>query len=88
MSVRPVTVGEEIKASGHPFVNILATFGGLQGLLIYLNRHRIPITQNWFAAPGSVYRAAFFIGGGFLVGGFVGIAAFSDPSIRRLVRQH
>ena len=29
MSVRPVTVGEEIYAKGHPWINILSTYGAL-----------------------------------------------------------
>ena len=40
MSVRPVPVGEETKAFGHPFVNIYSTFGATQGLLVYLHRTR------------------------------------------------
>lgn len=88
MSVRPITVSEEIKAKGHPFVNILATFGGLQGLLIYLNRHNIPITQNWFAQPGSLLRFSVLVGGGFVVGGLVGMAAFTDWDLLRLHFQH
>ena len=84
MSVRPITVSEEIKAKGHPFVNIFSVFGGLQGLLLYLNRHRIHITQNWFAPPGSVFRFAVIVGGGFLIGGGVGMAAFTDKDLLRL----
>ena len=88
MSVRPITVSEEIKAKGHPFVNIFAVFGGLQGLLLYLHRHRIPITQNWFAPPGSLLRFAVLVGGGFLVGGVVGMAAFTDRDLLRLHNLH
>lgn len=88
MSVRPITVSEEVKAKGHPFVNIFAIFGGLQGLLIFLNRQRIPITQNWFAHPGSGLRFGFFVGGGFIVGGLFAMAAFSDPAILRLYYAH
>jgi len=43
MSVRPITVSEENKAKGHPFVNIFAVMGGLQGLITFLNRQRIAI---------------------------------------------
>ena len=88
MSVRPVTVGEETKAFGHPFVNIFAVFGGLQGALSFLHRRRIPFQSNWFAAPGSL---PVFLGltlGGYLIGGGVGVAAFSDWEIIRLVQQH
>lgn len=53
MSVKPITVGEEIKAYGHPFVNIFSLFGGLQGTLIFLHRQRIPLRSNWFAHPGA-----------------------------------
>lgn len=48
MSVRPITVGEELKSLGHPFVNIFAVFGGLQGTLLYLHLQRIPFKSNWF----------------------------------------
>ena len=42
MSVRPVTVGEETFAMGHPWINILSTYGALQGVLTFLYRRRIP----------------------------------------------
>ena len=42
MSVRPITVAEETKAFGHPFVNIISLFGASQGLLMFLHRSRIP----------------------------------------------
>lgn len=88
MSVRPITVGEETKAYGHPFVNILSIFGGTQGLLIYLNRTRIPLRANWF--PNGQGRGLFLtlVLGGYLTGGFVAMGAFSDWNIVRLAQQH
>ncbi len=88
MSVRPVTVGEETKAFGHPFVNIFSTFGGLQGALMFLHRRRIPFQSNWFAAPGSLPVFLGLVLGGYLTGGFIGMAAFSDWDIIRLVQSH
>jgi len=84
MSVRPITVGEETKAFGHPFVNIFSVFGGLQGVLIFLRRRRIPVQSNWFAAPGSLGVFSVLVLGGFLTGGFVAMAGFSDWEIIRL----
>lgn len=88
MSVRPITVSEESKAFGHPFVNILSLFGASQGLLIYLHRLRIPVTSNWFAAPGSVGLFGFLVFGGYLFGGAVGMAAYTDWSLARLAFSH
>ena len=88
MSVRPVTVGEETKAFGHPFVNIFSVFGGLQGALMFLHRRRIPFQSNWFAAPGSLPVFAVFGLGGYLSGGFLGMALFSDWNLVRLTIQH
>lgn len=88
MSVRPITISEEIKAKGHPFVNIFSVFGGLQGLLIFLNRQRIPITENWFSHPGSLGRFAFLVLGGYAVGGLVAMIAFTDMKTLRLYRTH
>ena len=88
MSVRPVPVGEETKAFGHPFVNIFSLFGGLQGALMFLHRRRIPVQSNWFATPGSLPVFTALVLGGFLTGGFVAVAAFSDWNIIRLVHSH
>ncbi len=88
MSVRPITVSEEIKAMGHPFVNILSIFGGLQGLLMFLHRTRIPLNQNWFSNPKSAGAFAFFVLGGYLGGGLVGMAAFTDVNLLRLYHSH
>jgi len=88
MSVRPITVGEETKAYGHPFVNILSLFGGMQGLLIFLNRRRIPITSNWFATPGSFPVFAILVFGGYLTGGAVAMAGFTDWTLLRLSLSH
>jgi hypothetical protein len=88
MSVRPITITEEYKAKGQPFVNILAVFGGTQGLLMYLNRMKIPITENWFQPPGGVGRFSFFVVGGFIAGGLIGMAAFTDRPLLRLYYSH
>lgn len=88
MSVRPITVSEEQYAKGHPFVNIFAVFGGLQGLMIYSHRTRIPINQNLFAHPGSFARFAFFVGGGFIAGGLAGMVLFHDKTLLRLYYSH
>ena len=88
MSARPITVSEEIKAKAHPWVNILSLFGGTQGLLIYLHRQRIPFRSNWLASPGSPSRFAVFALGGYLVGGVIGMAAFSDWELLRLYARH
>ena len=88
MSVRPVSVGEEIKAFGHPWVNILSLFGATQGLLVYLHRNRIPVTSNWFAAPGRPSLFVFLVVGGYITGGTIAMAAFSDWSLIRLVESH
>lgn len=78
MSVRPITVAEETKAYGHPFVNIFSLFGASQGLLIYLHRHQIPFRSNWLASPGTPGKFLFLVLGGYLVGGCVAMAAFTD----------
>lgn len=88
MSVRPISVGEETKAFGHPWVNIMSLFGASQGLLIYLHRHRIPFTSNWFATPGSKGVFAFLVVGGYLAGGAVAMAGFSDHTLARLANAH
>ena len=88
MSVRPVTVGEETYAKGHPWINILSTYGGLQGVLSFLYRRRIPFQGNWFATPGSLPVFAIFVLGGYLSGGFLGMALFSDWNLVRLTIQH
>ena len=88
MSVRPITFSEENKAFGHPWVNIFATFGATQGLLLYLHRNRIPITTNWFAPPGSLLKFVVLVGGGYLFGGFVAIGFFADRELLRLHRRH
>ena len=88
MSVRPISVGEETKAFGHPFVNILSLFGASQGMLMYLHRHRIPITSNWFAAPGSPAGFGLLVVGGYLIGGGIAMAAFSDWPLVRLALSH
>lgn len=88
MSVRPVTVGEETFAFGHPWINILSTYGALQGVLTFLYRRRIPFQSNWFATPGSLPVFAVFVLGGYLGGGLIGMGVFSDWNIIRLTMQH
>ncbi len=88
MSVRPITVSEEVYAKGHPWVNIFSTFGALQGVLIYLNRRRIPFQGNWFAQPYSVPIFAILVLGGYIGGGVVAMGAFTDWSLLRLAVQH
>ena len=88
MSVRPVTVGEETFAKGHPWINILSTYGALQGVLTFLHRRRIPFQGNWFATPGSLPVFAIFVLGGYIGGGLVGMAAFTDWTLLRLSMQH
>ncbi len=88
MSVRPVTVGEETYAKGHPWINILSTYGALQGVLSFLYRRRIPFQSNWLATPGSLPVFAVFVLGGYLGGGLLGMGLFSDWNIIRLTMQH
>lgn len=88
MSVRPITVGEEQKAFGYPFVNVFAVFGGLQGVLMFMHRQRVAFKSNWFAHPGSFPRFAVLGAGGFLVGGLVGMAVFTDWELIRLYYLH
>ena len=88
MSVRPITVAEENKGYAHPWINIFCTFGATQGLLTYLHRHRIPFQSNWFAAPGSPASFLIMTVGGFLIGGGVAMAAFSDWHLVRLAQTH
>lgn len=89
MSVRPITVGEETKAFGHPFVNILSIFGASQGLLVYLHRTRIPVSANWFGAPGAhPYGLVALLLLGYVGGGALGMAAFSDWNLVRLANAH
>ena len=88
MSVRPVTVGEETFAMGHPWINILSTYGALQGVLTFLYRRRIPFQSNWFATPGSLPVFAVFVLGGYLGGGAIGMAMFTDWNLVRLTMQH
>lgn len=88
MSVRPITLSEEIKAKGHPFVNIFAVFGLTQGLLIYLHRLRIPVQNNWFGPHGSPLGFVLLTVGGYVVGGVIGMAAFTDYPLLRLYKAH
>ncbi len=88
MSVRPIPLAEEIKASGHPFVNIFAIFGASQGLLVYLHRQRIPFRSNWLASPGNPRRFALLVLGGYIGGGLVGMSAFADWDVVRLLAKH
>ena len=88
MSVRPITVAEETKAFGHSFVNIISLFGASQGLLMFLHRSRIPFRSNWFAAPGSFGIFTFAVFGGYIAGGAIGMAAFSDWELLRLAYAH
>jgi hypothetical protein len=70
-------------------VNIFAVFGATNGILTYLHRTRIPINQNWFAKPaGSVPIFMVMTGGGYLVGGLVGLYLFRDPALLRLQKRH
>ena len=88
MSVRPITVAEETKAYGHPWINVFCIFGATQGLLTYMHRHRIPFQSNWFAAPGSPAGLIGATLGGFLIGGGIAMGVFSDWSLVRLSQQH
>jgi hypothetical protein len=88
MSLRPITVSEEVYAKGHPWVNIFSTFGALQGVLIYLNRRRIPFQSNWFAQQASLPIFAVLVLGGYVAGGSVAMAAFTDWSLLRIAMQH
>ena len=88
MSVRPVSWSDEAHATGHPWVNGLALFGGLQGMLMYLHRYRMPINQNWFGKPGGMFPFGFYVVGGYLVGGVVAMAFFSDWDTIRLIKSH
>ncbi|CDW74771.1 UNKNOWN [Stylonychia lemnae] len=88
MSVRPITYGEDTKATGHPFVNIGAVFGGLQGLLYFLHVQRIPFRSNWFAQPRSFAAFAILAGGGYLAGGIGALLFFTDRELLRLKISH
>ena len=88
MSVRPITVSESTKAFGHPFANIFAVFGGLQGMLFFLHIHRIPFKSNWFAQAGTFPRFAVLTFGGFFLSGFAATFMFKDDELLRLHRQH
>lgn len=88
MSVRPITVGEETKAFGHPWVNILSLFGGTQGLLIFLHRQRVSFRSNWFANPGSLPVFGILVVGGYVTGGLLAMAAFNDNALLRLWKSH
>lgn len=88
MSVRPITVSEETHAYGHPFVNSFAVMGGLQGVLIYLHRSRIPVQSNWFPNSGSFKFFAFLSVGGYLTGGLLALAFYSDSNLIRLAQSH
>ena len=88
MSARPITVSEEIKAKGHPWVNILSIFGATQGMLTYLHRQRVPFRSNWLAPPGSPFKFGILVFGGFYVGGLIGVAAFTDWELIRLYKRH
>lgn len=88
MSVRPISVSEETKAMGHPFVNLFALFGASQGLLIYLHRKRVPVTANLIATPGSAAAVLVLMGGGYLVGGGIALSIFADWNLVRLANQH
>lgn len=88
MSVRPLTVSEENKGYAHPWINIFCIFGASQGAIMYLHRHRIPFQSNWFAAPGSPAGLVLMTLGGFLVGGGIAMAAFTDWHLVRLAQQH
>lgn len=88
MSVRPITVGEETKAFAHPWINIFSFFGATQGMITYLHRTRIPFQSNWLAAPGSPVAFAIFVLGGYLIGGGVAMAAFTDWDLVRIAKMH
>jgi len=88
MSVRPITVSEEKKATGHPWVNIFALFGALQGTLTFLHSQRVPFRSNWFAHPGSLPRFLLLSAGGFVGGGFTAMALFTDWELFRLYKSH
>jgi len=88
MSVRPITVSEEDKAFGDPIVGLISLMGGLQGVLMYLNKTKAPFRSNWAAAPGSPFTLAFFLLGGYF--GSMGVAylVFKDDGLLRLYYTH
>ncbi len=88
MSVRPITVSEETKAYGHPWVNIFALMGASQGTLTFLHLKRIPFRSNWFEHPGTIPLFLGLTVGGFLVGGFGAGQVFNDWELVRLAQQH
>lgn len=88
MSVRPITVSEETHAYGHPFVNAFAVLGGLQGVLVYLHRSRIPVQSNWFPNTGSFKLFAVLAAGGYLGGGLLALAFYTDKDLLRLAKSH
>lgn len=88
MSVKPITVSEETKAYGHPFVNAFAIMGGLQGALIYLHRMRIPVQQNWFPNSGSFKLFAVLTVGGFIGSGLAASAFYNDWNLIRIAQIH
>ena len=86
MSVRPISVGEELKGEARPFTGIFALMGASQGLLIHLHRHRLRVNQNWFSvAPVGL---TVMMVGGFLVGTGVSVALFADWNLIRLANTH
>ena len=88
MSVRPVTQAEELKAYGHPFVNIFPLFGASQGILTFLHLQRIPFKSNWFIHTGTTGRFLVLSVGGFFVGGIAGLMLFNGWDTIRLLHAH
>lgn len=88
MSVRPLTISEEIKANGHPWVNIFALLGASQGTLTFLHMQRIPFRSNWFEHPGTLPRFLGLSVGGFFVGGIGASFLFNDYELLGLLQRH
>ena len=68
MSVRPISVGEELKGQAQPWVGVFSIFGLSQGALLFLNRFKINPRSNWVASPGTAPVLALYLLGGLVIG--------------------
>ena len=56
--------------------------------MVYLHRARIPITHNWFAIRANAPVFFALVVGGYIGGGLLGVAGFSDWRLIGLYKSH
>lgn len=87
-TARPLTVGEELRATGHPWQRPITGVFSLQAIYMYLQRNKIPSGANWWPSKWHFLRFLGYVGAAQVLGFGTAMLVFRDASAHRMWVQH